>query len=197
MPAHKITSLKTEDGDTYLVTSQRDPARSYGMQFHTTFTDEAAKIARTVSSGATLRLFIVLPQLLTYNSWRRLDQVKLGADLGMNNSTISRALKELVELEVIERQGKGPVVEWKLTPNFGWRGNVESFHNERAKRSKSAPGGPAGADEDRIIYSSGNGSGISEAGTSTELVNLHPVTRQRNLRLLTPINSEPPEPSAA
>jgi hypothetical protein len=142
MTRHRITSATTEDGERIVVYGQRDAARKYGMAFHTTFTDQAAQIAREVSSGATLRLFIVLPQMLSYTAFKRLDQVKLGAELSMNHSTISRSLKELVALGVVERQGKGPMVEWRLSPNFGWRGNVESFHAERAKRGEQpAPKG--------------------------------------------------------
>ncbi len=144
MRAIRIASIVTDDGIKSAVVTQRTPARSYGMQFHTTFTHEAAKIARTITSGATLRLFIVLPEHLDYVTFRRLDQVKIGAELGMGQSSISRSLKELVEAGVVERRGKGPLVEWRLSPDYGWRGDVESFHAEQGKRRKK-PGALTGS----------------------------------------------------
>jgi DNA-binding transcriptional ArsR family regulator len=143
----KIKSLTTTAGETIAVLSERHPGRSYGMQFHTTFTQEATKIAKLATGAATLRLFIVLPDHLSYTAYRRLDQTKIGAELDMNHSTVSRALKELTELGVVERRGSGPVVEWKLSPDYGWRGHVDAFHVEQRKRGKRSPAGPGGSEE--------------------------------------------------
>ena len=153
----QIARIVTADGVASAVVSERTPARSYGMQFHTAFTEEQAKIAKTVKNGSTLRLFLVLPEHLDYVLFRRLDQRKLAADLDMTQPSISRALAELLAIGVVERQGSGPVVEWRLSPTFGWRGTVDQFHAEKRRRAAQKPA-PAGASmrqdvaEDRISH---------------------------------------------
>ncbi len=106
---------------------------------HTVFDDAVAKIAETVTNGAALRLFLILPQHLSYTVFRRLDQRQIGQRLGMDDSTVSRAMGQLLEIGAVERKGRGPVTEWKLSPDFGWRGDVNSYHKEQRKRGKPAP----------------------------------------------------------
>ena len=109
------------------------------MQFHTTFTKPTAEIARRLKSGVAAKLLLILPDHLSYSDWRRLDQRKVAAEINVTDGAVSRALAELVEHGVIERRGKGPMVEWRLSLDYGWRGDVDSFHTERRKRGKAAP----------------------------------------------------------
>jgi len=112
--------------------------------FHTTFDEPVARIAQQVTNGAALRVFLILPQHLSYTTFKRLDQRQVGSEIGLDDSAVSRALATLHKLEVIERKGKGPVTEWKLSPDFGWRGDVSAYHAEQRKRGAKAPGkGPA------------------------------------------------------
>lgn len=113
------------------------------MSFHTAFDEPTARIAREATTAAALKVFLILPAHLSYTTFRRLDQRKLGAELGLDDSTISRALKQLHSLGAIERKGTGPVTEWKLSPDYGWRGDVDSFHAEQRRRGNRAPGKPS------------------------------------------------------
>ena len=148
MLASQVVSIKTADGTSHPVTETRHPSRSYGVQFHTVFTEATAQLARHIKHGSTLRLLLILPEHLTYSEFRRLNQEAVAQELAMDNSTISRAMAELHSLGVVERKGKGPVTEWMLSSDYGWRGNVDQFHEHRRK-TKRAP--PKGAARPRLI----------------------------------------------
>lgn len=151
MQASRVVSIRTADGQTLPVAEQRHPSRSYGMQFHTSFTEPNRQLASRLRSAVAARLLLILPAHLDYVTFRRLDQRKIAAEIDVTNGAISKALAELTALGVVERRGKGPVVEWRLSLDYGWRGDVDSFHAERRKRGKPAPGaGIVPADDCRI-----------------------------------------------
>ena len=140
MPTAKIVGLVTEGGERIAVSEARPPGRSYGRLFHTTFTHETAALAKKIESGSTLRVLLILPEHLNYTTFKRLDQTKLAAELHMAQSSISAAMAQLLQLGVVERQGKGPVTEWRLTTDFGWKGDVAGFHAFNRKKERSTPG---------------------------------------------------------
>jgi DNA-binding transcriptional MocR family regulator len=135
-PRARVTHLVTADGETHPVTEPRERGRAYNMNFTTTFTDPVADLATKLKSAVALKLVMILPKLLSYQHWRRLDQVTVGAQIGADNSTISRAMRELEEQGFLERRGRGPVIEWRLTEYFGWKGTVEAFHDHKTDRAK-------------------------------------------------------------
>lgn len=139
MTVHTIASLTTTAGEAIAVIEERHPSRSYGRMFRTVFDDTAEELATRLKLGASLRLLLILPRYLSYTEWRRLAQQELAQRLGIEQPTVSRALAELNEIGYIERRGKGPSIEWKLTPEYGWRGDVASYHAERRRRGKPAP----------------------------------------------------------
>jgi hypothetical protein len=135
-----VVSITTEDGTRHAVSEERHPARSYGKMFHTTFDEAAAQIAHQITKGVTLRVYLVLPNHLSYTQFKRLDQRKLGALLKTDDSSISRALAELRKLGVVEKRGSGAHIEWKLSSDYGWRGDVASYHADQRKKGAKAPG---------------------------------------------------------
>lgn len=138
----RIASIVTEQGEVLSVTEARQPGKSYGRMFHTQFTHEAATLARTISSAATLRVFLILPDVLSYQHFKRLDQRQLGAELGLDDSSISRALKQLHSIGVVEKRGAGPVKEWRLSSDYGWRGDVAGFHAFNRGKTENAENPP-------------------------------------------------------
>ena len=62
MQGSRIVSLRTADGLEHPVSETRHPGRSYGMQFHTTFTENTAQLARKLKNGTTVRLLLILPE---------------------------------------------------------------------------------------------------------------------------------------
>jgi hypothetical protein len=136
-----VVSITTADGERIPINHQRHPSRSYGRMFHTQFDDAAEALAEKLTGAVALRLWLILPQHLSYTVFRRLDQCTIAAQLKVEQPSISRALKQLHEIGAIERRGKGPVTEWKLSPDYGWRGDVDSYHAEQRRRGagKTSP----------------------------------------------------------
>jgi hypothetical protein len=184
MTAQRVVSITTESGERLAVSQQRHPSRSYGMSFHTSFDEPTARIARTVTNGAALRVFMVLPAHLSYTVFKRLDQRKLGSELGLDGSAVSRALKQLHQLGAVEKRGAGAHIEWKLSPDYGWRGDVDSFHAEQRRRGSKAPAKPSPGLPNVA-------EGIFPVTTTAPAPkgNIH----QTRLRLLTPLKANRPE----
>lgn len=179
MAVSKIISIVTVAGERVPVTEQRTPRRSFGRMFQVSFLDEAAKLAVKVRSAATFKVLLILPRHLSYMQYRRLDQRKLGAELGLDAASVSRAMKELHSFGVVDRRGTGPVTEWKLTPEFGWYGDVASYHATR--RARALLGTPANSEATPAVVAED----IFQKDTSA----LAPLAPQRRLRLLMPIRS--------
>lgn len=142
MRAERVVSITTADGQRHTVSQTRHPSRSYGRMFHTVFDDALEAIAARVRNGSTLRLFLLLPRLLSFTDWRRLNQVAVAEKLGCNDSSISRAMAELLALGAVEKRGTGAHIEWRLSPDWGWRGDVDSYHAAQRQRGRLAPAAP-------------------------------------------------------
>lgn len=143
MRLEKVVSIQTADGQSHLVTSERHPSRSYGAQFMIVFTETMATVASRTQSGTTLRVLLLLPEHLNFTDFRPLNQRSLAAQLQVGSGSISRAMTDLLEMGVVERQGRGPVTQWRLSTDWGWNGTADQFHAFRAGRLKNKvpPGG--------------------------------------------------------
>ena len=112
--------------------------------FNITFQDAADRLAKTARAPMTLRVFLLLPNHLSYTEWKALDQPALATELGTSRTSITRALLELQILGVVERRGVKTRTEWRLSPDFGWRGTVESYEAAADRRrifgTKTPPG---------------------------------------------------------
>jgi hypothetical protein len=138
-PSAHVVTLTTDAGEKFAVSEERHPSRSYGKVFTTTFTEDVAALANRITSGATLRVLLILPQHLSYTTWKRLDQVKVGEQLNLDQASISRALSQLLKEGVVERQGSGSHLEWRLSSDYGWKGDVASYHAHRRTHGNRRP----------------------------------------------------------
>ena len=91
--------------------------------------DEARhQIIRELRSAATLRVFLALPDHLSWTEFRSLNQSELATDLEIDNASVSRAMRDLLNRGIVERIGAGPVMKWRLSLKWGWRGNAAAYH---------------------------------------------------------------------
>lgn len=134
-----VAHLVTDEGEIVDVVQDRPPGRSFGRRFVVLFEDTLRRLASSLTNATTWRVLARLPDHLEWEAWRRLPQRMLAQELRMSVGAVSEAMNQLVELGVVERRGRGPVTEWRLTTELGWRGNVESFHAERRRRGAGAP----------------------------------------------------------
>jgi hypothetical protein len=91
------------------------------------FDEARQQIVRELKTAAALRVFLSLPDHLSWTEFRPLRQEALAAELGIDGSAVSRALADLHARGVVEREGKGPVTTWKLSLKWGWRGSAAAY----------------------------------------------------------------------
>lgn len=92
------------------------------------FDDARHQIIKELRSAATLRVFLALPDHLNWTEFRPLNQSDLATELEIDNASVSRAMRDLLSRGIVERTGKGPVMQWKLSLKWGWRGNAAAYH---------------------------------------------------------------------
>lgn len=91
--------------------------------------DEAREmVAEARLSAATHDVLQLLPSYLDWKEWRTLPTPEIAKRIRRDGSAISRAMKDLQRLGLVEKQGKGPTVKWRLSTLWGWRGDVDSFN---------------------------------------------------------------------
>lgn len=88
-----------------------------------------------LNTVSAFKVFHRLPDYLTWTEFRALPRKVLAEDLGISGVSVSTALRQLHQLGVIDRQGKGPVTQWRLSLETGWRGNVASYRAAVAKQA--------------------------------------------------------------
>lgn len=130
-----IVALVTDDGELHRVQQSRQPGTTYGARFMLVFDEARQEIVTKAKTFATLKVWMILPDHLDWVTWRRLDQRKLAKKLEIGVASVNRALTELLELGAVEKQGAGPVTEWRLSLDWGWRGSADQYHAARKART--------------------------------------------------------------
>lgn len=99
------------------------------------FPDIMLKLGR--DPECTPHAFPVLFELseeLSAEQWRYIRQDDIAARLGISKATVSLAMRDLVRHGLLERQGGGARVCWRLVPESGWRGTAAAFHATKSRR---------------------------------------------------------------
>ncbi len=136
-----VTDLVTSDGELLRVVEQRVPGRTYGRQFLILFTEAMKVAAKRIRHGMTWRVLHLLPEHLNFTDFRMLRTVELAAELDSDSGTVSRAMRELLELNILEREGTGARTAWRFSSDWGWQGSADQYHAFRGGRlaKKKAP----------------------------------------------------------
>jgi predicted transcriptional regulator len=88
-----------------------------------------------------MRVLFALLEKLDFENLIVANQAKIAKDLGMESAQVNRAIKRLVEAEILTKGPKeGIHGSYRLNPNYGWRGSeenrVRALDDYRAKRTK-------------------------------------------------------------
>lgn len=102
--------------------------------------DEMAELLMGLKNPTALHLAHMLPKMLSPAEYRRLDQRVLAEKYGVTQPCISKALSLLLGRGVIERQGKGPGVRYRLSPLVAWRGTVGQYHGQQHSEDRDYAG---------------------------------------------------------
>jgi hypothetical protein len=122
------TLIDVDTGQGFVVKVEAGPGASYGKRWCIMFDDARQQIINQLNSLPTVRVFLALPDYLSWTEFRPLNQSKLAERLKVGAASVSRAMKDLHGRGIVERLGRGPVMQWKLSLNWGWRGNAAAYH---------------------------------------------------------------------
>lgn len=131
-----VVSLTTSDGRRHRVVQERHPSKSYGAQFVILFTDAMERAAQQIRGGTTLRVLLVLPRFLNFTDYKRLPTAEVAQRVEADQSGVTRAMRELLALGIVEREGLGPYTMWRLSSDWGWNGTADQWHAHQAGRLK-------------------------------------------------------------
>ncbi len=123
---------------------EKRPRQRFDDTFTYLFSRGASKLAvadmKSRDWQLMFRLVGVPGERLDFQVFRDVDQYKMADNVGCSQATISRALKRLCELGVVEREnrgGGGRASRYRLSPEFFWRGTAGQYHAARGKRTKA------------------------------------------------------------
>ena len=83
--------------------------------------------------GETWRVLAYLLGRMDWENWLRLSQKDVGEALGMKRQNVQRALRVLLEKEVIEKSGTtvGSANLYRMSKQVAWRGKARNWHTAR------------------------------------------------------------------
>jgi hypothetical protein len=91
------------------------------------FQEPQRDILRRMPRGlVTIKLFTLLPSVLSWTEFQPLNQKALATRLETTPRSVNRALKALLILNAVDRKGRGPTTRWRLSLTWGWSGNAAS-----------------------------------------------------------------------
>lgn len=110
------------------MSEERQEAASFGRRFLVLFDDAAERLAKLGLSAHAYQLAFLLMKRLDATTWRMLTQADIGSELDLSTATISRALRDLVRANFLERRGLNPRTEYRLCAMCAWRGTAGRYH---------------------------------------------------------------------
>jgi len=113
------------------------------MKFCTIFAPAALSIAYSQMRASAYRILMWALANLEFDSWQPMSQPHIAGVLNMAQSTVSGAINELIEYDLIERDTQRGALVYRLSAELGWRGTVESwFSHITATRRPAEPADP-------------------------------------------------------
>lgn len=99
-----------------------------------TFQNSLAVIAEDKEiTGQTLRVWMILLSELEFENYITIKQKEIATRLDMHQPDVSKAMKLLVNKEIILKVKQGTTTGYKLNPTYGWKGKVENMEKAKAQ----------------------------------------------------------------
>jgi hypothetical protein len=135
-PPRTIGTLTSQEGKVFTMREERLPNASYGKPFMTMFPEELMPMAiNTDLPRSTFPLLIWAWNNLSHEKFTQFSQVEVAKYMKTSQSSISNGLAALLDMGMIERQGKGVRQAWRLTPKTCWRGYAGQYQ-QRIREDK-------------------------------------------------------------
>jgi len=100
---------------------------------------ETRQIAKRIKDGTQLRLFLLLPSFLRWDTWHPIDEVRVAAELEITTEELNTALNTLVMHGLILRDdARYSVTVWLLSKMWGAKGSYrEVLADIEAEKDRS------------------------------------------------------------
>ena len=107
------------------------PKQKSSFERHFTMNQAALEIIATELSHEQTRVLMILLSELDYENYIQVAQVDIAEKLKMQKTNVSRAMKNLMQMDVIlEGPRIGRSKTYRLNPQFGWKGTVTNHKKE-------------------------------------------------------------------
>jgi len=143
IPRNELLNLKT--GEIYdglaIVKKKRYPRNT---EFMTMFREGWKYIAKLKLKPTETSVLCELMARLDYDNWIPVCQETIAEELGLKKPHVSRAIKALVEYEILEReQDPADKRRWtyRLNADIGWKGDANQWKKHQQERLESSFGG--------------------------------------------------------
>jgi len=136
-----ITQYDPETGEFEWFARINPKRKIVGGAWMATFQDSMLWMAKQGLTGEQWNVFMAMGSKMDYNNYIRISQVDLAEELGIPQPHVSRAIKKLLELDVIcEGPRAGLCKTYILNPNIGMKGKqkqqkiIDYAEKKRARR---------------------------------------------------------------
>ena len=98
------------------------------------FQDSLIKIAKDkeFTSSAKTVLFFLMGNL-EFENYMLLRQVDIARELELDKSDVSKAMKFLINKEILLKVKEGTTTAYKLNSDYGWKGKVSNMEIEKER----------------------------------------------------------------
>ena len=101
------------------------PKQRSSFERHFTMNQAALEIIATELSHEQTKVLMILLSDLDYENYIQVAQIDIAQKLKMQKTNVSRAMKNLMMMEIILEGPKiGRSKTYRLNPQFGWKGTV-------------------------------------------------------------------------
>ena len=136
----KIQTVNKKTGeikDGYFVYVAYPKAKIRNTRWMMTFQDSLIEIAKDRElTGETKSVLFFLMGNLEFENYITIKQVEIAKQLEMQKTHVSRAIKLLVNKEIILKVKEGTTTGYKLNPTYGWKGKVENMEKAKARMAE-------------------------------------------------------------
>jgi hypothetical protein len=128
----RVTIVQDDRTDEWRIDQVRQASKKYGRAWMIVFDDAAELLARVKLQPVSVRVLWWSMGKLDPKEWRQIDQATLAGMVGADRTAVSRALGELVDKKILQRDGRRG---YRTSIWLGWRGTAQAYQKERRNRA--------------------------------------------------------------
>ena len=133
----KVQVISAETGEIkegYFVYISYPKPKIRNKRWMMIFQDSLIKIAKDkeFTSSAKTVLFFLMGNL-EFENYMLLRQVDIARELELDKSDVSKAMKFLINKEIVLKVKEGATTAYKLNSDYGWKGKVSNMEIEKER----------------------------------------------------------------